>query len=178
MKKLLLVLIALPALSFAVEFNAMAVKPNVLELKKIMTVAGNMEIRYIHDNPRIVIDIAYNSREIHELFKSFKDSDLSKLNCDGDFTLAYNAYGKQFIQINSLKACLDDEDKSVVAHSVGIDKLSDAQVATSSKFITDSLKPTAVVDAKVNDSTLPKVVPEENKKSGVLSGRLSKTAAK
>lgn len=177
MKKLLLVLIALPTMSFAAEFNAMAVKPNVLELKKIMTVSGKMEVKYIHENPRIVIDITYNSKEIQDLMVSLKDSELNKLNCDGDFSLVYNGYGKQFIQINSIKACLDDED-SVVAHSIGIDKMNDAQVAASSKFIIDSMKPTAVVDSKVNDSTLPKVVPEENKKAGVISGKLSKTTSK
>lgn len=177
MKKLLFVLLVFPVMSFAVEFNAMTVKPTFLELKKIISVNGVMQVKYVHEKPRVVVDIVYNSKEIHDLMGSLKESELERLNCDADFSLVYNNFGKQFIQINSIKSCLDDED-SVVAHSVGMDKMSDAQVATSAKFLKDAMRPTAIVDSKVNDSRIPKPVVEDNKKAGVLSGKLSKTVSK
>jgi hypothetical protein len=173
MKKLLLVLLALPTLASA-EFNAMAQKPNILELRKYMSVSGKLEMRFIHDNPRVVIKLAAGNKEVNDLLKTVIDSDLNQVNCDGDYFLSYDGYGTQYINIQSIKTCIDEEG-SVVVHSVGIDKLNDNQIADSKKLIEDNLKPVVVNNPAVNNSTLPK---PDVSKSGVFSPKLGKAVAK
>lgn len=174
MKKLLLVLIALPTLAFSIEFNAMEQRPNILELRKFMPLSGKMEMRFIHDNPRVVIKLATDSKEVRELFQKVVESDLSRINCDGDYNLTRDQFGTQYITIQSIKTCLD-EDGSVVAHSVGITQLNDKQIADSKRVIDDNLKPVVAANPAVNDSTLPKV---DTSKSGVFSPKLGKAVAK
>ncbi|MEA9358399.1 hypothetical protein SHI21_19340 [Bacteriovorax sp. PP10] len=173
MKKLLLVLLALPTLASA-EFNAMAQKPNILELRKYMPVSGKMEMRFVHDSPRVVIKLAPGSKEVKELFDKVLESDLSRLNCDGDYFLTYDGFGTQYINIQSIKTCLDDEG-SVVVHSVGIAQLNDKQIADSKRVIDENLKPVAITNPAVNNSTLPK---PDTSKSGVFSPKLGKAVAK
>ncbi|MBC7428553.1 MAG: hypothetical protein H7336_08085 [Bacteriovorax sp.] len=177
MKILLLILIALPALSFSAEFASMASKPNVLELKKYRTVTGGLELRYIHDSPRIVMRIGAGTNEANDFLEKVMKSDLIKLNCDGDFYPAYDRFGSPYMHINSLKSCVD-EDGSVIAHSIGLTALSNADVAKSKKFIEDNMKPVAALVApNVNDSHNPKEV--VNPKAGVFSSKLdSKNLAK
>lgn len=172
MKKLLLVLLALPTLASA-EFNAMAQKPNILELRKYMPVSGKMEMRFVHDSPRVVIKLLAGSKEVKDLFNTVLESDLSRLNCDGDFFLTSDGF-TQFINIQSIKACLDDEG-SVVVHSVGVTQLNDKQIADSKRVIEENLKPVAATNPAVNNSTLPK---PDTSKSGVFSPKLGKATAK
>lgn len=172
MKKLLLVLLALPTLASA-EFNSMAQRPNILELRKYMPVSQKMELRFVHDRPRVVIKLLAGSKEVKDLFNTVLESDLSKLNCDGDFFLTSDGF-TQYIQIQSIKTCLDEEG-SVVVHSVGIAQLNDKQIADSKKVIEENLKPVAITDPAVNNSTLPKA---DTSKSGVFSPKLGKAVAK
>ena len=173
MKKLFLVLLALPTLASA-EFNAMAQKPNILELRKYATVSGKMEMRFVHDSPRVVIKLAAGNKEVNDLLKTVLESDLNQINCDGDFFFSYDGFGTQYINIQSIKTCLDDEG-SVVVHSVGMNKLTDQQVAESKKVVEANLKPAEVKDPAVNNSTLPK---PDVSKSGVFSPKLGKAVAK
>lgn len=172
MKKLLLVLLALPTLASA-EYVAMSQKPNILELRKYMPVSGKMEMRFVHDSPRVVIKIAPGSKEVKDLLDKVLESDLSRLNCDGDFLFTNDGFA-QYIQIQSIKTCLDEEG-SVVVHSVGITQLNEKQIADSKRIVEDNLKPVVVKDPAVNDSTLPKV---DTSKSGVFSPKLGKAVAK
>ena len=176
MKMLLTLLMFLPALSFA-EFNAMAIKPNVLEIKKFREVSGRLTVKHIHENPRIVINLGSTAKEVLEFLNKVIGSDIQKINCDGDFGLAYDNLGVQYIMINSIKTCVD-EGGDLIAHSVGITKLTDAQIATSRKLIADTLNPIiANPPATVNNSNKPKEV--DNSKAGFISTKLlSNTVAK
>lgn len=174
MKKLLLVLLALPTFAFGAEFNAMTVKPNILELKKYLPVHGRMELRYVHETPRIVIKIATHSKDMADFYKTVLASDLNKIYCDGDFNLSYDNFGTQFIVINSIKSCVD-EDGSMLAHSIGMNQLSDKDVAASMRYIELDRRPLAVTNPAVNDSALPK---QDISKAGVFSSKLSPTSSK
>jgi len=116
MKTLLAISLLLPALSFA-DYNAIAVKPKVLELKKYREISGRLSIKYVHENPRAVINLGTTSKEVNDFFSKVKESDLQKLNCDGDFFLAFDNMGMQYIHINAIKSCVDEEG-SIVAHSM------------------------------------------------------------
>ena len=173
MKSLLFIFLVLPSITFSAEFTSLLTKPNVLELKKYRTVTDSLEVKYIHDNPRVVVSIGAGSKEVATFLGKFVKSDLNKLNCDGDFSLTIDRFGSQFILVNSIKSCVD-ENGEVIAHSVGIAPLNNAQIAASTKFINDSLKAlTALTDTKVNDSLKPKdVVVVTNPKAGVYSSKL------
>lgn len=169
MKTLLAVVLLLPALSYA-DYNAIAVKPKVLELKKYREISGRLSIKYVHENPRAVINLGTMSKEVNEFFNKVKESDLQKLNCDGDFFLAFDNMGMQYIHINSIKSCVDEEG-SIVAHSIGMNRLDDKQLAASKKIIEDGLKPeTANPPVIVNNSNKPKEV--DNSKAGFFSPKL------
>ena len=172
MKKLLLVLIALPTFAFSQDF--MMSKPNVLELKKYRTTSGRLELRYIRENPRLVLRIGAGNKATNDFFEKLMKSDLLKLNCDGDFFPMFDNVGQRYIHINSLKTCLDEEG-DVVAHSIGLTALSDAEVAKSKKFIEDSLKTAdGPIAANINDSNRPKEVVDP--KAGVFSPKLRSNA--
>lgn len=165
MKKLLLVLIVLPTIASA-QFMT---KPNVLELKKYRTSSGRLELRYISENPRQILRIGAGSKATNDFFEKLMKSEIVKLNCDGDFFPMMDQFG-QYIHVNSLKSCVD-EDGDVIAHSIGLNALSDADVAKSKKYIEDSLK-TVVgpTPANVNDSSKPKIVADPT--AGVFSPKL------
>ncbi len=173
MKNLLLVLTLLPTFAFSADF--MTTKPNVLELKKYRTVSGRLELRYIRENPRVVLRIGAGNKATNDFFEKLMKSDLSKVNCDGEFFPMLDQMGQPYMQVNSLKSCLDEEG-DVVAHSIGLNALSDADVAKSKKFIDDSLK---IVEGpapvNVNDSNKPKEVVDP--KAGVFSPKLRSAAA-
>lgn len=177
MKKLILLFIVIPSFSYSADFVKLLGKPNVLELSKYRTVAGNLEIHYIHENPHLNLKLSTGSKEVNDLLNKFKNSDITKLNCDGDFGPFIDNSNTQFIQINSLKACLDEEN-SLVAHSIGINKLSDKELAASKKFIEENLKPmTAINEPNIKNDNKPKII--ENPKEGYFSPKLeSKTANK
>ncbi len=176
MKTLLAIALLLPALSFA-DFTALAVKPKVLELKKYREISDRLSIKFVKDNPRIVINLGTRSKEVNDFFNKVKESDLQKLSCDGDFFLAFDNMGMQYIHINSIKACLDEEG-TVVAHSIGMDRLKDDQVAASKKIIEEALKPvSANPPIIVNNSNKPKE--PDNSKAGFFSPKLeSKNVSK
>lgn len=172
MKKLLLVLIALPTFAFSADF--MTTKLNVLELKKYRTTSGRLELRYIRENPRLVVRIGAGNKATNDFFETVMKSEVLKLNCDGDFFPMFDQMGLPYVHVNSLKSCIDEEG-DVVAHSIGLTVLSDADVAKSKKFIEDSLKTVAgPAPVNVNDSNKPKEVVDP--KAGVLSSKLRPTA--
>ena len=166
MKKLLLVLIAIPTFAFSADF--MTAKLNVLQIRKYRTVSGQLELRFIRENPRIVMRVGHGNKATHDFFLQLMKSDVLKVNCDGDFFPLMDNSLQPYIHVNSLKSCLD-EDGEVVAHSIGIKALSDAEVAVSKKFVEDNLK-ASPLPLSVNDSNKPK----ENTDStaGVFSSRL------
>lgn len=169
MKKLLALSLLLPTLSFA-DFNAIAVKPNVLEVKKYREVSGRLTVKHVHDNPRIVVSLGSTVKEVRDFISKVIESDIQKINCDGDFFPAYDMYGVQHIMINSIKTCVD-ESGDLIAHSVGMAKLNEAQISASKKVIADGLKPvTATAPLIVNDSNKPKEV--DNSKAGFISPKL------
>ena len=162
MKKLLLALLVLPTLLTAAEYTSMAMRPNVLELKKYRSAAGNLEVRHIHENPRINIVTGYNTQEIHDFFKHIKTADIDKMYCDGDYFLAMDFSGRQYIHVNSIKVCVD-EAGFVVAQSVGMKPLSSDEVQAIAKNIEANRKPIvadAVVNPAVNDNRGPKPASE------------------
>lgn len=174
MKILFLFLLALPTISFSANFISLTSKPDVLELKKYRTVTGKLELRYIHESPRIVVRIGAGNKETNEFFEKLMQSDLVKLNCDGDFFPMFDQLGNQYLHVNSIKSCID-EDGDVVAHSINLSPLSDEQVNVSKKFIIDSMKPvTALVAPNVNDSSKPKE--PVNPKGGIFSPKLGAKA--
>lgn len=171
MKKFLTILCLVPTFTFAAEFNSMATKPLVLELKKYVSASGRTEIRYIHERPRIMIRLATNSKEVLSFLRSMTDSELTKLNCDAEFDMTFDASGTQYIHINAIRACLD-EDGALAAHSIGLSPLTDAQIASSARLIEDKTRPeTSNVASNVNDSKGKKEV-EENPKAGFMSSKL------
>lgn len=167
----------IPSFSYSVELMNLATKPKVLELSKYRTVAGNLEIRFIREHPHINMKINTGSKEINDFLIKVKKSEVTKLNCDGDFMTFIDNTGSPYIQINSLKACLD-EDGSILAHSVGINKLSDKDVAASKKYIEENLKPVVAIELpNIKNDNNPKIL--ENPKEGVFSPKLeNKTANK
>ncbi|MBC7539645.1 MAG: hypothetical protein H7281_12550 [Bacteriovorax sp.] len=174
MKKLLLVLIVLSTSAFSAEFTSVTSKPKVLELKKYRTVAGGLELRYIHETPRIVMRIGAGTKEANDFLEKVMKADINLLNCDGDFFPSYDRFGQPYMHINSLKSCVDDEG-SVVAHSIGMTTLADKDVEASKKFIEESLKPvTALAAPNINDSSKPKEI--SNPKTGVFSNKLEAKA--
>ena len=174
MKFLFLFLLALPTLSFSADFISLTSKPNVLELKKYRTVSGKLELRYIHEAPRIVVRIGAGNKETNDFFEKLMKSDLIKLNCDGDFFPMFDQFGNQYLHVNSIKSCIDEEG-DVIAHSINLTPLSDEQVNVSKKFIIDSLRPVvATAAANVNDSNKLKEV--INPKGGVFSSKLGANA--
>ena len=152
-------------------FNAVAQKPSVLELAKFRPLTGKLELRYIHDSPHVIVRINSHTKEISDFILKVLDSDLSKLFCDGDFDLTYDSNGTQSINIKSIKVCTD-ADGFVVAHSVGIPHLTEAQIAVSSRMIKDTMSPTKV-DTAISQSTKLK----ENPNAGVFSMRKSTNPA-
>lgn len=163
-----------PTISFA-EFNAMAVKPNVLEIKKFREISGRLTVKHIHENPRIVINLGSNTKEVRDFVAKLIDSDIEKVNCDGDFFLTYDM-GVQAINIKSIKTCVD-ENGDIIAHSIGMKKLSDAEINASKKLIADGLKPVvANPPIAINNSNKPKEI--ENPNAGFISDKLTKNAAK
>lgn len=177
MKNLLLILIVIPSLSYSADIVKLLGKPKVLELSKYRTVSGNLEIHYIHENPRVNMKLSTGSKEVNDFLIKFKNSDITKLNCDGDFAPFFDNSNTQFIQINSLKACIDEEN-SVIAHSIGINKLSDKDLEASKKFIEENLKPVlALNEPNIKNDNKPKII--DNPKEGTFSPKLeSKTANK
>jgi hypothetical protein len=174
MKKFLTLALLLPTISFA-EFNAMAVKPTVLEVKKYREISGRLTVKHIHENPRIVITLGSTTKEVRDFVAKLIESDIDKVNCDGDFFLTYEM-GAQIINIKSLKLCVD-ENGDVIAHSIGMKKLSDAEINASKKIIADGLKPLVANPAiAINNSNKPKEV--ENPNAGFISDKLSKNVAK
>jgi hypothetical protein len=174
MKKFLVVVLLLSTQAFSAEFTSLMTNPKVLELKKYRNINDTLELKYIHESPRVVVKIGSGSKEIYDFLGKVKKSDLLKLNCDGDFTLIFDRFGNQVIQVNSINACVDENGK-VVAHSIGINALSSAQVAASAKFIEDNMKvQTAVAAPQVKDDTKPKQV--VNPKAGVFSLDLEEKA--
>ena len=173
MKKLLLVLLTLPTFAYSSDF--MTTKLNVLEVRKYRTTAGRLELRFIRDNPRIVLRIAAGNKATNDFFEKVMKSDITRLNCDGDFFPMFDQYGSPNVHVNTLKACIDEEG-DVIAHSIGLTPLSDAEVAASKKLIQDNLKVgTGILPVNVNDSNKPKEVIDP--KAGVFSPKLRSTAA-
>jgi hypothetical protein len=173
MKALLLILIVLPTMSFAQEFNALAERPKILELKKIRPASGQLELRYVHEGiqgtPRVVVRTIPNSKEVKEVYEAVLEAeDVGRIYCDGDYFANLNPLGVQYIHVNAIKVCVDDEGE-VVVHSVGISpKLTPAQIAASVQLISENRKSKAA-DTKVNDRHTAK---SETSTSGVFSGRL------
>lgn len=177
MKKLMMLLLLIPSFSYSADLNSFNNKPKVLELYKYRTASGNLDLRYINDNSHLNIRISTNTKEVNDFLLKVMKSDVRSLNCDGDFMQTFDRFGNNFIQVNSIKSCLSD-DGSVVAHSIGLNKLSDKEVAASKKFIEDSLKNVAVV-TNVNVNNGHNVKEVINPKAGVFSPLLDvKTADK
>jgi hypothetical protein len=174
MKKILLFLFVLPTLSWSQEvFTGLIFEQDrgasqVLQLSKYRGVSGKLELRNIRGNSKTPVRISYGSQEVKDFSLKVLDSDLDKLSCDGDFFVTYDAYGTQYIQINSIRVCLDN-DGWVVAHSFGIPPLKPEEIAASTRVIELSRAP-AKADPAIYESHTPKVV---SPNAGVFLGRKS-----
>ncbi|MBC7538323.1 MAG: hypothetical protein H7281_05855 [Bacteriovorax sp.] len=172
MKKILLFLFVIPSLAWTIEFNSLPVKPKVLELSKYRLLSDKLELRHIHESPRTVVKINFNTKEMSDFYSKVLNSDINKLYCDGDFALTYDSYGTQYININSIKVCVD-EAGFIVAHSIGIAQLAPKEISASTRLIEESRIP-AKTDAVVNQNRAAKVItPVVNPKAGFFSPRIS-----
>lgn len=173
MKSLLVLALLLPAISFA-QFPGRTMP--VLQLKKYRNLDNTVSFKYLMDNPRVELAIGSYSQPIKDFFRSAKEADIQKINCDGEFFIANDQFGMPYIHINSLKTCVD-ETGDLLSHSLGMKaNLKDAEVAASVKFISEALKPvSANLPVVVNDSNKPK----EAEKVGFVSPKLaSKSSSK
>jgi hypothetical protein len=166
MKKILIFLFVLPTLAWSQNFFTGA--PKVIELVKYRSPSGQLELRYVQENPHRLTRLSSAKAEIKDFGQKLLDSDIDKVSCDGDFSITFDAYGRQYIQINSIKVCLDKEGW-VVAHSFGIPPLDPVQLAASTRIVEESRLPVKA-DPAIFQGNVPKVV---NPNSGVFLARKS-----
>ena len=168
MKKILLFLFIIPTLGWTQEFHSLPIQPKVLELEKYRPLSGKLELRHIQEHPRAVIKITFRTKEINDFYSKVLNSDLDKISCTGDFSLAYDPYGNQYININSIRLC-KDETGFIVAYSFGIPQLTSAQIAIEERLINDS-HASLDVNKAINQSRETKVV---NPNAGIFVTRAS-----
>jgi hypothetical protein len=164
--------------SLASNAQVLMEQPKILELRKYRTVNDRLELRYIREKPRTIVRLSFSTEEVGKFLDKFlKSEDLDKLNCDGEFSLIYIA-GAPVLNIKSIKTCLD-VDGQVAVHSVGMKRLSEAEINASKKIIEDNMKPsTPLMPASINDTqkAMEKVPPaQDNPNAGVFSDKFTVT---
>ena len=147
-------------------FSALSEKPQVVQFSKQRSNNGVLELRHIQESPKVSVRIVYATPETKDLSQKILESDLDKISCDGDFTLTYDRFGTQYIQINSIKVCLD-EDGLLIGHSFGIAKLKPEEITASTRIIENN-RAAKKLDIKINQDTLVKKVVNPN--GGVFIG--------
>ncbi|MFA6237993.1 MAG: hypothetical protein WC635_11735 [Bacteriovorax sp.] len=166
MKKhlLLAVTISLVSISQGYAQNFLPYKPKALELSKYQPVSGKMELRHITDNPKVNLPINFSTAELKNLSSKVLESDLSKISCDGDFALLYDVRGYPFIQVNTIKTCINEQGL-VIAHSIGMPVLSKEKISASVRLIEES-HVAAKPNPAVNQTSAPKE--KANPNAGVI----------
>lgn len=142
MKTLVAVLIALVStvsMAQGLIFSTITERPKVLVLEKRSPWSGEGYFVHVEENPRSEVRVAFVGDQLLRLNARLFETNSFRIYCDGDFSLANDFHGMQFIALNTVSVCIDDNGW-VVAHSFG-ESLSPAEVQRRAAILTHSIRP-------------------------------------
>ena len=98
-------------------FSTVTEKPEVLTLEQIRPWAGESYLAHVEDNPSARVKTLFMGDQLLNLQNHLLQVNSQRIFCDGDYSLANDSHGAQYIALGAVNVCID-QDGWVVAHSV------------------------------------------------------------
>lgn len=113
----LLLLVANVSFAQGLILSTIPEKPEVLTLEVIRPWSGESYLAHVEDNPSARVKTVFMGDQLLNLQNHLLQVNSQRIFCDGEYAMANDFHGMQFIALGAINVCID-QDGWVVAHSV------------------------------------------------------------